>query len=409
MSNRAWIVALLLSGSLIFGACGSDGDSVADAPTPGTGGTGGSTAAGGSTSGGAGGSTAGTGGGISIGCDPPCTAPQFCSVADVCIDAGTCLEKGDCADGMTCDEATSACVPGGECGGQEATAEAVPPNLLLVLDRSCSMTKLVNGVSKWEIAVGAINVMTTTFEGQIRFGLTLFPDRGDGQDCQQTEFPVPVAPGTEQAIRDLLNASLVASDPNYPDGPCVTNIDTAMEQASTDPALQDPDRDSYVVLITDGKQAGCNAAGGDDGTTQIIGDLYTNEGVPTFVIGFGDGIDPVQMDIFAEAGGVPSADPTAKYYKAEDQAGLDAALSEIASKTLGCVYDLGETPEDPTKIYVFFDNLDEIPRDPTHQDGWDYDETTNQITFYGQACQDLKDGEVDDVDIVFGCKSPTPT
>ena len=404
------LVALILSGAIVAIACGSDGDSSA---TPPASGTGGSAAAAGT--GGAGGSTAGTGGtagsggGINIGCDPACTSPQFCSVTDVCIDQGTCAAPGDCGTGLTCDETTLTCTPGGECGGQEATAEVVPPNLLIVLDRSCSMTSKVNGVSKWEIAVGAINTMTTSFMGKIRFGLTLFPDRGDGKNCQQTDFPVPVGADNEQAIQDLLTASLAASDPNYPDGPCVTNIDTAMEQAATEPALQDADRDSYVVLITDGKQAGCNAAGGDTGTTQIIQDLNTNEGVPTFVIGFGNGVDPAQMDIFAEAGGVPSADPTASYYKAEDQASLDTALSDIASKTLGCVYDLAETPEDQSKIYVFFDNTTEVPRDTNHQEGWDFDPATNQVTFYGQACEDLKAGDIDDVDIVFGCKEPTPT
>jgi hypothetical protein len=402
------IMTLLLSGALVIMACGSEGDTEANPPASGTGGSAGAEGGLGGTGSSATGGSSGSGG-IQIGCDPACTPPQFCSVTDVCIDEGTCAAPGDCPEGMTCDDATSTCVPGGECGGQEATAEAVPPNLLLVLDRSCSMTAKVASVTKWEIAVGAINTMTTSFLGKIRFGLTLFPDRGDGKDCQQTNFPVPVGPDNEQAIQDLLTASLVASDANFPDGPCVTNIDTAMQQAATDPALQDTERDSYVVLITDGKQAGCNAAGGDNGTTQIIGDLFANEGVPTFVIGFGDGIDPVQMDIFAQAGGVPSADPAADYYKAEDQASLDAALAEIASKTLGCVYDLEETPEDANKIYVFFDNTAEVPRDPNHEDGWDYDPATNQVTFYGDACDTLKAGEVDDVDIVFGCKAPTPT
>ena len=49
-----------------------------------------------------------------------------------------------------------------------------------------------------------------------------------------------------------------------------------------------------------------------------------------------------------------------------------------------------------------------IPRDPTHMNGWDYDPATNQITFYGPACDALKAGTVTDVDIVFGCDEPTP-
>jgi hypothetical protein len=125
-------------------------------------------------------------------------------------------------------------------------------------------------------------------------------------------------------------------DPNFPNGPCVTNIDTAMEQATTEPALDDPERESYVLLLTDGKQAGCNQAGGDAGTLQIITDLRMNRNVPTFVVGFGDQVDPAQLNEFADAGGVPtndmSCDPPCRFYMAEDGASLQTALDDIAKK-----------------------------------------------------------------------------
>lgn len=395
------IGSLILTGSLVA-ACGGGSETTASGGTGATAGTGGT---------GAGAGTAGDGGagaGIPVGCDPPCMDPQVCSVASECIDPGTCLEDGDCAGGTVCDKATSTCVPGGRCGGQEAKAEAVAPNLLIVLDRSCSMTKLADGVStKWEIAVKAIQTLTTNFDGKIRFGLSLFPDL-ETPDCKQGAIAVPVGPGNEMTISDLLGASLAKADPNYPDGPCVTNIDTAMEQAAAEPAFVDPERDSYALLITDGKQAGCSAAGGDAGTTMIIKDMHDMQGVSTFVLGFGTGIDPVQMNIFADAGGVPAGDPT-KYYDAADQASLDAALDVIANKTLGCVFSLDQEPPNPDEIFVFFDNKDKILEDPTHAMGWDYDPATNQVTFYGATCDKLKAGEVTDVDIVFGCDEPTPT
>jgi hypothetical protein len=209
----------------------------------------------------------------------------------------------------------------------------------------------------------------------------------------------------------MLNASLVNTDPYFPNGPCVTNIDTAMQQATTEPAFNDTTRQSYALLLTDGKQSsGCMAAGGDMGTTQIITDLYQNRNVPTFVLGFGvGGIDPVQMNLFADAGGVPSGDPVNHFYAAEDQMSLDAALNAIASKTLGCSFTLNSVPPDPTKIFVFFDNnTTPVPQDPTHMNGWDYDAATNQVTFYGAACDSLKTGAILDVDIVFGCSQPTP-
>ncbi len=393
LGSFGMVAALALAGAA--GSCDSADEQLA---MPG-GGTGGS---------GATGSGSGAqGGGMVLSCDPPCDPPQFCSVLGVCIDPGTCLDDGDCDPGLECDEGV--CVPGGGCGSEEVAVDPVAPNLLIVLDRSCSMRTKVNGVRKWTMAVEAIGAMTTEFAGQIRFGLILFPDKVQPK-CQQDEITIAVAPDNEADIQSLLEASLDPQDLYYPDGPCVTNIDTAMEQAATqEPALDDTDRSSYVLLITDGKQAGCSAAGGDSGTTAIIEELCQDREVSTFVLGFGGGVDPNQLNIFAEAGCVPTGDPDEAYYRAEDQPSLEAALETIANATIGCVLQLEDEPEDPDAIYVFFnDEPTPIPRDPNHENGWDYDEDTNQITFYGAACEALQDGTVTDVDVIFGCAEPVP-
>ena len=338
-------------------------------------------------------------------CDPACVSPQFCSSTQVCLDPGQCSGDPDCTEpGFTCDEAQGICVPGGDCGGAEITVQPVAPNLLVVLDRSCSMQDLVQSTPKWQIAVTAVNKLTTDYVDQIRFGLTLFPDIVT-PDCQQGAIPIPVAPGNEASIQTLLTASLAHNDQYYPDGPCVTNIDSAMQQGSTEPAFADTDRDSYALLITDGKQSGCSLAGGDAGTTQLITNLLANQGVPTFVVGFGGQVDPAQLNIFAQAGGMPTGDPQTKYYQAEDQPSLDAALEAIASATISCTLQLESVPEDPGQLYVFF-NKDPagVPNDPNN--GWSYDPDTNQITFNGTACQSLKDGTVTDVDVVYGCNHP---
>jgi len=360
-------------------------------------GSGGANSGAGGSSGGNGGSGAGT-----FGCNPACIPPQVCSAAGSCIDSGTCAADGDCMPGMKCDPETKSCTPGGGCGAQEAKVDTIPPNMLVVLDRSCSMTSAVGSSTKWDIAVAAINKMTTDYKDKIRFGLTLFPDLTGG-NCAQDAIPIPTGPGNEGDIQDLLTAALVKADKYYPDGPCVTNIQRAMEQAATEVAFDDIDRDSYAVLITDGKET----CGSDATTEAVIKTLFEMRNVPTFVIGFGAGIDPAQMDKFAVAGGVPSAGAS-KYYDASDQASLDLALATIAKKTLSCAYTLETVPPNANEIYVFFDNTTEIPRDATKTDGWDYDPVKNQVIFYGPACDSLKGGVVMDLDIVLGCNEPTP-
>ncbi len=337
-----------------------------------------------------------------------CQPGEYCSTAGNCIAQGSCGETADCGPGLEC--TAGSCVPGGGCGAEEFSIERVAPNLFIALDRSCSMRR-ADGLpaSKWQIAVDALVQLTTTYSGQVRWGLGLFPDN-QGGSCDQGTPDVALADNTEGRIQTLLSAALQTSDANYPNGPCVTNIDTAMQQASQQPELKDTLRNNFVLLITDGKQAGCSSAGGDNGTTQIIASLQT-AGVSTFVVGFGAGVDPAQLNVFADAGGVPRAnpaDPTIHYYQADDQASLDAALSTIAGSIVGCSFALNGKPDDPNALYVFFDDQS-VPRDPSHSAGWDYDPLTNQITFYGQECTSLKADLVKDVDVVFGCDEPVPS
>jgi hypothetical protein len=316
-----------------------------------------------------------------------------------------CATDADCGAGGTCNPATKTCA----CGGAAVPAELIQPNLLVVLDRSCSMTSVVSaGKSKWAIAVGALEKLLATNTGKIRFGLELFPDT-TGASCTQDALAVPVAPGKEAAISGMLTASLAKTNPLYPDGPCVTNIDTGMQAAQGEPSFQDKTRSSFVVLITDGQQAGCSAAGGDKGTTKIITDLHA-QGIDTFVVGFGSGVDVAQMNAFAAAGGRPRAGAT-KFYDAADEPSLDAALATIAKKALGCTMKLAAPPpgNDPTQLYVFFDaSPTPVSRDPAHADGWDYDAASDSVTFYGPRCDALRDGTVQKASVVVGCPGGAP-
>jgi hypothetical protein len=306
-----------------------------------------------------------------------------------------------CQGSEVCDPVKLACVPKSECGA--LSVNPVAPNLLIVLDRSCSMTALVGGKKKFEVAVAALKNLLSKEAGRFRFGLALFPDT-DQDKCGQGSIPIPVAPDNEAKIKALLEAATNPLDPNYPDGPCVTPIDTALQRAAAEPALKDAGRASYVLLLTDGKQAGCSLAGGDSGSTQIITKLH-QAGVPTFVVGFGGGVDPDQLNIFADAGGKPRPDPKTRFHKAEDQLGLEAALATISKESFGCVFRLQQPPPQLQKVYVFFDGA-EVLQDKTHAGGWDLDTTATQLTFFGDACKSLEEHKVSALDVVYGCQAP---
>jgi hypothetical protein len=333
-------------------------------------------------------------------CTPECRPDLTCDRGQ-CVADKPCRADDECPGGTMCG-AEGRCVPGGRCGIVQPEGVPVPSNMLLVLDRSCSMRTSVGGEPKWAHAVRAIHRLTTTHAGKIRFGLMLFPDTS-GDKCSQETITLPVAPDSEASIQQLLTNALSSTDANHPSaGPCVTPIDTAIQKAASDPALGDPGRGSYVVLITDGQQSGCYTAGGDRGTMTTIAGLYTRK-VPTFVIGFSSGIDGDQLGAFAKAGGTDRKSGAPAYYLAEDGPGLDAALQTIARKAYSCTFQLSTPPPDPGRMYVYFDKRVDVPRDTSRGRGWDYDAQANAVVFYGDTCDDLRLAKVSDVDIVFGC------
>ncbi|MEO6420975.1 MAG: vWA domain-containing protein [Polyangiaceae bacterium] len=353
------------------------------------------------------------GGGV---CVPACAPGELCSVTNACIPVGTCAADGDCTGGKVCtasDGGAKTCTPGGACGSTRVTADAIPPNLLITLDRSCSMTGNValgdgGTAKKWVIAVGALEKLLTDYDGKIRFGLLMFPQR-DGVACgEDGGFPFPVAPGQETNIRTTLKNALDASDTNYPNGPCVTNIDTAIERAATDPGLADKTRGEYVLLVTDGQQSSCNLGGGAAGALAAVHQLATDAGVSTFAIGFGGASDPKFLSNVAIEGGtaLPDASFPNLFYNAANDVSLSAALAQIATKTLSCSLILKTVPPDPSKLYVFVAGGVEVTRDPSHASGWDYDSVSNTVTFFGATCDGLKSGSVSDVEVVYGCPAP---
>ena len=244
--------------------------------------------------------------------------------------------------------------------------------------------------------------MTTKFNAQIRWGLILFPDTTGNRCLQDGPVAVKLGDGNEAAIQKLLTDALKNSDPQFPDGPCTTPIDTAIDQTSKQPELKDTTRDNFAVLITDGAQF-CSGNGGDKFTEMKLQEM-ANAGIKTFVLGFGSGVDAAQLDKFAIAGGAPRAGMP-RYYQANNATELEMALNVIAGSVVGCTYKLDKKPEDPSQVFVFFDDQS-VAREMTN--GWSYDEKTGELVFHGTSCDQLKSKSVKDVDVVFGCNMPSP-
>ena len=93
------------------------------------------------------------------------------------------------------------------------------------------------------------------------------------------------------------------------------------------------------------------------------------------------------------------------YYAVTDQMSLLNALKVIAGSVISCQIELSSAPQFPDKVKVYVDGQ-EVPRDETKMNGWDYTDSTNKtLELYGPACDKIQDGENHDITATFECKN----
>jgi len=286
---------------------------------------------------------------------------------------GTAGAGGSSSSGVGGDGGWNTSSSSGSGGGENC----VPPDLLIVLDRTMSMHRQPDGtpaegtpagkqLSKWSIAIDAIETSTAMFEGGMRFGLELFPldpgPSGGGEQCvtlderingitatnpqcQEGEVLVPTAVNSAAAIDAAIDPDTTLLCRSTPIGAGLT---TAKDELAAT-ALGDPeDRDQFALLITDGQDT-CDQ---DLPLSEV--QAMAAAGVKTFVVGFdasqGTGVDAAQLNDLACAGltaeGFPNPclddgmgnytwdpnGPATVYIVAEDGTDLQNALAAIAAQ-----------------------------------------------------------------------------
>lgn len=346
-----------------------------------------------------------------------CVAGEKCSQGGGCVPAGGCGADMDCASGTLCQvgwcaapcsgmscgagqecrsDGHCALIPQGgaggggtdpSCGGELFQSTKVQANFLIVLDHSGSMMETIAGTPKWDLAVGAVKSVTSQYQTQIRFGLSMF---STPLQCNPGMNHVPVGDNTAAAIAMALPATADGKG---------TPIGAALRLASMHPGLMDPSRANFVMLVTDGKE-NCNGKPVDEVKAMAI------NGIKTFVVGFGADVDRTMLTNMAVNGGT-ARNTTPRYYQADDQVTLNAAFNSIAQGAIGCDFKLAKAPPDPNKIYVYV-NGQAIPRDTAKKVGWDYNGGANdRITLYGTVCDAVANNPGAKVQIVYGCPDPT--
>lgn len=294
------------------------------------------------------------------------------------------------------------------CGAQMEEIGVVnlgdPPDLLVVLDRSGSMTAPPPTFppvfdTKWSIMKNALTMIATQQDQSIKFGLLEFPS--DENCAADATAEVGIALGAHTAI-----ANYFAGRSPGGNTPAHVALDSALAYYNSIP-INTAGR--YVLFATDGLP---NCLGNDpdaasDAATVAAVTALKNAGIPTYVIGFGTfGLNTGVLNDAAVAGGKPKSGTT-KFYEANNAADLAMALQQIAGGIVvpSCTFALQSVPPDPMNVTVTI-NGQTVPRSPSHTDGWDYYPDAMTITFFGSYCSTIMMGSTTDVSFVYGCPGP---
>ncbi len=282
------------------------------------------------------------------------------------------------------------------CAQEDFPIDAAPVRLMILQDISGSMTE--GSPTKWEQAKQALTGMLNAYNQDLQFGFDIFPNNGS---CGVSQPPVSdTLPNNAQniigqfpSINPEGSTPLLAGMKNY------LNANYAQNFLSSDAT-------SYLLVVSDGDDtcAGFLGANANQlGTTTA--DLLNNMEVQTFVIGFGGGSTPAKLNAIAAAGGTGQT----TFINALDQQQLEAALEQIGSSVVSCIYDISTEDDSDIDIdevnFYFDDVVVGYDEDCALDKGWTWvDETTKeQVRFCTEACDELQGGEVSNISATFGC------
>jgi hypothetical protein len=377
----SWVssVVALAAGSSVFMSCtfspGSPGSSAASGSAPGPGSITGTLGSSGSTGSGTG-AAASSGSGGKVGAKPPPSA-----------------------DGLNC-------------GLQQYGLQNVPPDLLIILDKSGSMANdamdqqcMAPCQSKWSSMTDGINMVVAQTDTTIRWGLKFFSD-DDG--CGVNPGPaVPIAAGNAAAIGTAIMATMPGG--NTPTAAAVTSGATYLM------GLTDPNP-KYILLATDG-EPNCAAGGGGGGRrgggggnasdaagAEAAVTMAAAAGIPVFVVGVGN-VTSAQMtldQLATDGGRAQATEPL--YYPVSNTADLVAVLTKIGGQIASCTFSLGKAPPDPANIAVYaYAGTQSTRLAQSMTNGWEYGAGMTSIELFGPACDAVKAKTTTDVQAVFGC------
>lgn len=305
--------------------------------------------------------------------------------------------------------------------------KVIPPDVLIVLDRSGSMLQDINGMmcagggaggrgggipigglgdcganSKWTQMTTALKDILPTNEGTVQWGIKYFGN-GDGNGSCTVNAGAAVAP-------KLMNAAAIATSIDGTKPATATPTTAAMKSAMEYLMGLNDESPKFILLATDGLPTcgtGMGGGGADDANAIAAVTTAKAMGISTFVIGIGTGTgggDQTLTDM-AKAGGFPRSG-TPAYYSVNSASDLKDAFSKISGMVGVCYFSVNPVPKKTEDIMGVRGDGKMIPQDATN--GWTFVTMPNSagVQLNGQACEDYKNGTIKTVVVDLPCVIP---
>lgn len=300
---------------------------------------------------------------------------------------------------------TVACIEG------DFTLEHATPEVMLVLDRSGSMSTSLGSASRWSTLVNALEVALPPINDSMELGLSVFPAAStSGQECGVDEVPVlwPATGQVSTLLSKIRSTTLVGGTPT------ALAVDAAASALTSE-------KPRAMVLATDGlpncntalNPGSCACPSGtacavssrciDDARTLERLSAHAEEGIPTWIIGIGtDVMSTNLLDAMAIAGGRPSTGAH-RYAAATSPAELQAAFVAIREELSACVFTAPSVPDSTGTLQLTLDGVI-VPQDASGTSGWTWSaQARGELVLRGAWCQKAIDAASPAVRISVTC------
>jgi len=292
----------------------------------------------------------------------------------------------------------------------------LPPDVLIVLDRSGSMNDDLNDqpcmagcTSKWTTAVTTLTSYLPTVQTTVNWGLKLFASTsgGGGNSSCNVNTGTEVAPAANNAMAIINRLGMTTAGSSTPTTAAMTAAAAYLK------GLNDGNP-KFILLATDGIPtcgkdacaAGVNTGGtanqcDDANAIAAVKTVHDTDGIPTFVLGIGTENSPGDSTLsqMAVNGGFPR-NGTPQYYPIGSADDLTQAFTSITQTVGQCFFSV--TPALTSSQAIGGVTYDGGTITPDATNGYSV-VGKNGIQLNGQACDDFMAGKIKNVRVLVDC------